>query len=153
MKVFRLSKKKYCNDLSGKGAEKTGGRWNSKGTAILYTCESRALCTAEIAVHIPMGIIPENYYLSIIEIPDSVKITQISIDKLPDDWITFPHSHSTQLIGDKFIEKKNSLILKVPSAVVSGDFNFLINPDHPEFKHVKLISTESFEFDKRLFKA
>ena len=62
MILFRLAKQKYSDDLSGLGAELTGGRWNNKGTRILYTSDSRALCTAEIAVHMPIGLIPKDYY-------------------------------------------------------------------------------------------
>ncbi|NQU32919.1 MAG: RES family NAD+ phosphorylase [Bacteroidetes bacterium] len=70
MIVYRLTKAKYSNDLSGKGAAKTGGRWNSKGIPVVYTCESRALCTSEIAVHTPLGILPLDYMLITIEISD-----------------------------------------------------------------------------------
>ena len=64
MIVFRLSKATYALDLSGKGAEKTGGRWNSKGIPMVYTSSSRALCTAEIAVHLPLGLVPSGYHLT-----------------------------------------------------------------------------------------
>ena len=70
MIVFRLSSSKYAKDLSGKGAEKSGGRWNSKGIALVYTGQSRALCTAEIAVHTPLGNIPLGYEIISIEILD-----------------------------------------------------------------------------------
>lgn len=152
MIVCRLSKEKYRNDLSGKGAEIAGGRWNSKSTAVIYTSESRALCTAEIAVHTPIGIIPENYYLAEIEIPDEIEIEEISISRLPADWNQFPHSHATQKTGNQFISDNKSLVLKVPSAVVQGDFNYLINPRHADFSKVKIKRTESFSFDERLFR-
>lgn len=71
MIVYRLSKEIYANDLSGKGAEIAGGRWNSKGSAALYTAQSIALCVTEIAVHIPLGILPRDYRLIHIEIPDT----------------------------------------------------------------------------------
>ena len=63
MKVYRLSKAQFANDLSGKGAELAGGRLNSKGLPMLYTSSSRALCTAEIAVHTPLGIVPTDYVI------------------------------------------------------------------------------------------
>lgn len=71
MIVFRLSKQMYADDLSGKGAEIAGGRWNSRSRAMLYTSQSVALCVTEIAVHVPLGIIPENYMLIHIKIPDN----------------------------------------------------------------------------------
>lgn len=151
MIVFRLAKSRYCLDLSGKGAEKTGGRWNSKGTSIIYTSESRALCTAEIAVHIPLGILPKDFNLVIIEIPDSVKVKKIILNQLPQDWNSIPHSGSTQEIGDAFINEQKYAVMKVPSALVPGDFNYLINPAHPDFKKIKIIDSVAFVFDQRLF--
>lgn len=152
MIVYRLSHKGYCNDLSGKGASIYGGRWNSKGKALLYTSDSRALCITEVAVHTPLGIVPVDYSLGIIEIPDDSRVQEIIPDQLPADWKSFPHSASTQLIGDQFILDKKNLILKVPSAMVPGEYNYLINPAHSEFSTISLLRTEPFTFDERLFK-
>lgn len=151
MTVFRLSKSKYSRDLSGHGAENTGGRWNSRGTPMLYTSQSRALCTTEIAVHIPLGIVPKDYEMISIEIPDSIKIAVLKTSELPDDWNSIPHGNSTQLIGDAFIREGKSLVLKVPSVVVPGDYNFLINPLHRDIAKISIITTELFSFDERLF--
>lgn len=150
MIVFRLSQEKYKEDLSGIGAELHGGRWNSKGRRLIYTGESRALCTTEIAVHTPLGIIPVNYFLQTIDIPDS-EILELDKTKLDSNWKAFPHVNSTKLIGNNFIDNSHALILKVPSAVIQDDYNFLINPSHKNFKKVKMISVEEFGFDKRLF--
>src|SRR3954469_14843542 len=103
MIVYRLSKGKLHSDLSGKGAELYGGRWNSKGVAMLYTSESRALAFAEIAMHIPVGIIPTDYHLISLQIPDTIRIEKLPATALPEDWRLNPHSNSTQLIGDQFI--------------------------------------------------
>ena len=152
MKVFRLSKQRYTSDLSGSGAGLTGGRWNKIGTKLLYTSDSRALCTAEIAVHTPIGIIPCDYYLITIEIPDSVEVFKPDTSSLPDEWKSFPHSEITQLIGEEFISKCEFLAMKAPSAVVQGDFNYLINPSHEDFDKIRIIDKEKFTFDGRLFK-
>ena len=77
---------------------------------------------------------------------------QISPANLSQDWRSFPHVSSTQAIGDKFISDAKYLVMRVPSAVVPGDFNYLINPSHKDFSKVKLLKTESFQFDERLFK-
>jgi len=151
MIVFRLSKTKYSHDLSGKGAEKAGGRWNSKGVALVYTGESRALCTTEIAVHTPLGILPKDFELVTIDIPDSIKIFELNLKVLPADWRSIPHSGTTQELGDQFIKAGKHAVLKVPSAVVPGDFNYLINPFHKDFHKVKIAKTEKFDFDGRLF--
>jgi len=150
MIVCRLSKSKYSSDLTGKGAERSGGRWNNKGVAMIYTGESRALCTTEIAVHMPLGNIPMDYEIIFIEIPDA-SISEFDITTLPEDWRSFPHPHFTREIGDQFISDTICLVLKVPSAVVPGDFNYLINPYHKDFSSVKIVEIGSFEFDVRLF--
>jgi RES domain-containing protein len=152
MIVYRLAKKIYCTDLSGTGAELTGGRWNFKGTRVLYTADSRALCMAEIAVHTPIGIIPRDYFLIMIEFPDETTGITIDDKSLPDKWNSFPYSQKTQKIGDDLIKGMEYLYIKVPSAVVQGDFNILINPLHKEFSNVKIVKTEKFDFDERLFK-
>jgi RES domain-containing protein len=151
MIVFRLAKSAYKNDLSGRGAELNGGRWNSKGTPMIYTCQSRALCVAEIAVHSPLGIIPKDYFLITIEIPDEYPILYIETHVLPENWLSMPHSHRTQRMGDEFITESKYLVLNVPSAVVQGDINFLINPLHPGIKEIKILNVEPFSFDERLF--
>jgi RES domain-containing protein len=151
MIVYRLSKLKYARDLTGKGSEKAGGRWNSKGIALVYTAETRALCTAEIAVHTPLGNLPTDYMLVSIEIPDTIKIKQLSSKSLPRDWKSFPHSHTTQEVGDQFIQDSLFAVLKVPSAVVQGEFNYLLNPNHPDFSQIKITGIEHFDFDERLF--
>jgi RES domain-containing protein len=152
MIVFRLCRSAWKNDLSGRGAEITGGRWNSKGTAMVYTSSSRALCTAEIAVHTPLGILPSDYMLVEIALPEDASIFEYPVKKLPVGWMSFPYDHQTQIIGDRFILDAKYLLMKVPSAVVQGDFNFLVNPRHPQFRLVRIVHSELFSFDKRLFK-
>jgi len=151
MKVYRLSKEKYKNDLSGRGAEIAGGRWNNKGVPIVYTSESRALCTTEIAVRTPLGMLPLNYFIIEIEIPEDLKILHLKLEDLPKDWKRFPHSNTTQIIGDTFIKEEKSVALKVPSVVVEGDFNYLLNPRHKNFHKIKITKTSPFNFDERLF--
>ncbi|NOX85800.1 MAG: RES family NAD+ phosphorylase, partial [Chlorobi bacterium] len=136
---------------SGKGAEKAGGRWNSKGAAVVYTSQSRALCVAEIAVHADLGIVPTGYELVTIEIPDTVGIYEIIPDELPPDWKSIPYPGTLQEIGDTLIRENKYLVIKVPSAVVQGDFNYLLNPAHPDFLKVKVLKTEKFSFDDRMF--
>jgi len=152
MIVYRLASKKYSNDLTGIGAEITGGRWNFKGTRVLYTADSRALCMSEIAVHTPVGIMPKDYFMITIEIPDYTKIAQLEIILLPKDWRKFPYSRLTQELGDDFLNKNEILYIKVPSAVVQGDFNILINPQHSDYNKVKILKIEKFDFDERIFR-
>ena len=152
MIVFRLSKATYAFDLSGKGAEKTGGRWNSKGVPMVYTSSSRALCTAEIAVHLPLGLVPGGYNLTTLEIPERLGFEEPDLNLLASGWKSFPYIRVTQQVGDTFIKNKKSLVMRVPSAVVQGDYNFLINPIHAGITEILVVKTELFIFDERLFK-
>lgn len=152
MIVYRLSKQAYIHDLSGRGAELNGGRWNSKGTAVVYTSSSRALAVLEVAVHTPLGFMPSDYFMATIELPDNAEIFRPGTAQLPEKWNSNPLIKATQQIGDGFVKANKYLALQVPSATVTGDFNYLLNPLHPDFKAVKIINTEFFEFDSRLFK-
>lgn len=151
MRVFRLSRRKYAEELNGRGAAKSGNRWNSKGVEIIYTAESRALAMAEVAVHLTLATLPGDYVMIEIEIPDSVKIKELKISKLSDNWNINPPDTETQKIGNEFIDSKKECVLKVPSAIVKGDFNFLINPHHKDLKKIKIIDISDFPFDKRIF--
>ncbi len=151
MIVFRISKGKYKEDLSGTGAEMYGGRWNNKGNKMLYTAASRALAMAEVAVHTPFGILPKDYFLITIEVPDSTKM-RISLKKLQGtNWDSHPPSSITQDQGDQFLKQNKYLYCEVPSVVVVGDYNILLNPLHEDFHKVKVIKVEPFNFDNRLF--
>lgn len=151
MIVYRLSKRKYAADLTGLGARMAGGRWNSPGVAIVYTSDSRALCTAEIAVHTGLGLLPADYQLVTIMIPDTAIISVIDPEKLPKNWRSFPYPPFTRIWGDQFIRENRHLVLQAPSAVVPGDFNYLINPAHPEMDKVEIVRIEEFGFDERMF--
>lgn len=151
MRVFRLSKRQYANDLSGIGAAKFGNRWNSKGTEIIYTAQSRALAMAEVAVHLTLSTLPKDFVMIEIEIPAPIKIDAISLNDLNENWNDFPHILQTQQLGDAFIQKNKFCVTKVPSAVVKGDFNYLINPHHKAISKISIVSISDFPFDKRIF--
>ena len=150
---YRFSRKEWGGDLSGKGAEMYGGRWNSKGVPVLYCSESRALAITEIIAYTPPGLIPEGYVLNIIEAPDNLGLLHIiPPESLPDHWKKYPHGKETKALGDALLKAKKHLLLKVPSALVQGEHNYLINPLHPEFPQVKLLEVLPFNFNERLFK-
>ncbi|HZH36302.1 MAG TPA: RES family NAD+ phosphorylase, partial [Flavisolibacter sp.] len=92
---------------------------------------------------------PKDYFLISVSVPDTAAILKLADTNMPPDWRSNPHSNSTQTIGDRFILESTYLILAVPSAVVPGDFNFLINPAHPQMKEVTIAHVEPFEFDSR----
>ncbi|MFV7235004.1 RES family NAD+ phosphorylase [Flavobacterium sp. ZB4R12] len=152
MEVFRLARKKYPIELSGKGASIIGARWNSKGTEIIYCAQSRALAMAEVVVHLSLAILPNDFVMLTIHIPDAVSIEILNPTVLKEDWNVFPCTFETPLLGDDFVKKNEACVMKVPSAVVKGDFNFLINPNHKDFNKIKIIGQNDFPFDKRIFK-
>ena len=151
MRVFRLSRKKYAKTLSGKGAAMFGNRWNSKGVEMIYTADSRALAMAEVAVHLSIAKLPKDYMMLEIEIPKSVSICELK--KRPKKgWNDNPPTSISQELGDAFIRDSAFGVIKVPSAVVQGDFNYLINPYHKDFKKIEIMSAATFPFDTRMFK-
>jgi hypothetical protein len=152
MEVYRLINKKHPIELSGIGAARFGARWNSKGTEIVYTAQSRALAMAEVAVHLTLATLPSSFLMIIIQIPDDIEVIDCNQKKLEIGWNEFPENTTTQIIGDAFIQKKEYCVMKVPSAVVRGDFNYLLNPYHSDFKRIKITHHENFPFDKRIFK-
>lgn len=148
MIVFRLTRAKYKDQLSGKGAALKGGRWNSPGFELIYCASNRSLAMAEVAVHLTIGTLPKDYVILEIDIP---KVNYTTVKDLPTNWNNFPHSTICRSIGDEFILASEHLILRVPSAVTQGDFNILINPSHKLFNKVKIKSANPFLFDRRLF--
>lgn len=151
MIVYRLLRKVHRDALSGVGAQAASGRWNSRGIPMVYTSPSRALCTAEVAVSLPLGIVPLDFDIITISIPDDIEVQEINPETLPPRWRLLPFDHKTQLIGDKFIVEGLYLVMKVPSAVIPGEFNHLINPKHQEIRLVEVIRREPYEFDERFF--
>lgn len=150
MRVYSLSKSKHARDLTGRGAELSGGRWNSKGSPMIYTSDSIALSTAEIAVRTTLGNIPEDYLLVVYEIPEK-SVRTLEVIDLPPDWKSYPHVPSTQRVGGRFLFENEFLVLRVPSAVVPAESNYLINPKHKGIKKVRLVKIEPYSFDERLF--
>jgi RES domain-containing protein len=152
MKVFRVEREKYLDTtLSGIGASMTSGyRWNSYNTKLVYTSESRALATLEVSVHLDLSEdLPSDRYYVEIEIPDNLTILEVYIDDLPDDWNAKPPTYSTQVIGDDFVLENQAAILKVPSSIVPQEFNYLLNPAHPDIKKIKVKTKTPMNFDKR----
>lgn len=152
MELFRLSQSKHGKTLSGKGASISGGRWNSPGVEVIYTAANRSLAMAEVAVHFTIATLPDGYMMMTILVPDNISISEVDTKELPTDWNQFPPLKATHAIGDRFIQEGKTCLLKVPSAVTQGDFNFLLNPVHAEFKKIKITGFDPFPFDNRIFK-
>jgi RES domain-containing protein len=150
MEVFRISREAYASGLVASGG---ANRWNQRDQYVLYAGSSRSLSTLELIVH-RNSIVPlDHYKVMVISIPDSDHhIKQIPTEALPGNWRTLLAYPMLQQIGANWYESKKTLVLKVPSAVIPKEFNYIINMEHPEFKNqIRLIRTEDFFWDDRLF--
>lgn len=153
MKVYRIEREKYLETtLKGVGAARTEGyRWNSLNTYIVYTAASRALATLEVGVHLDLNEdLPNDRFYVEIEIPEDIDILQLEITDLPKNWDSKPPSLETQIIGDTFVESAEYAVLRVPSSVVSPEYNYLINPKHRDANKIVVLSTECMDFDQRI---
>jgi RES domain-containing protein len=151
IKLYRICTTEHIADLSGAGARIYGGRWNNTGYPIVYTSGSRSLAALEFLVHVPMALAPDNLSIAEIIITDKVKRESITTKELASNWRGYPAPEQLAEIGTKWIKSKSSLLLEIPSAVVDKEINTLINPLHPDMKHVSLAQVEKFHFDSRLF--
>jgi RES domain-containing protein len=154
MKVYRIERARYVAEaLKGIGASKSKGfRWNSFNTSMVYTAESRALALLEIAVHLDLSEdLPNDRVVLSIEIPDDLPILWLDEKKLPKNWNIHPPTNITQQIGDQFVLQSKAAVLKVPSSIVSDEFNYLINPNHPDIKKIKIKEKKALAMDKRIF--
>lgn len=148
MKVYRITSKKYANDISGTGAAIFGGRWNKKGTPVLYTGESKEIALLETIVHTPPMLIPDLDILTF-EIPND-SITELKIKDLPKNWKNYPAPTILSYLAENWVLKRATIALKVPSCIIQSSHNYILNCQHSEYRKVKLISHEDFHFDSRL---
>lgn len=150
MTVFRISNVIYSDDISGTGAKLNGTRWNSKGVPALYTSQFISLAVLEMLVNTNFKDYSIALDLMYINLPETAVFDKIDLNNLKKDWKD--DFEYTRFIGDEFFKQNKSLILKVPSAVIQEEYNYLANPLHVDFKKIKVIKTKSFWPDERLFK-
>jgi RES domain-containing protein len=150
MKVYRISKCLYIDDLSGTGSASYPGRWHSKGTHILYTASSPSLALLESVVHISKIMIA-GYCMICLEIPDD-KIQEIKIADLPANWYINSSPDILKSYGNAFISENKFFALKLPSAIMPEENNLLLNPNHPDFKKVKVEYKRTIPIDERLLR-
>lgn len=150
MQAFRLCRANYPA-YDGEGARRVGGRWNSKGTRVLYMSENRALAVLEILVHLSASL-PDRYVLGAAGIPDNVAVEVLDESGLPANWPTLDprEQEPTRRIGDEWVAQQRSVVLFVPS-VILGERNYVLNPAHPDFQRIAFAEPVPFRFDMRLF--
>ena len=150
MFVYRIGKTRYANDLSGEGARLFGGRWNHKLTACIYTSESRALAVLEYTVNVNMEAIPRALSFTVIEIPSSSTIYTLTEDKLPGNWNESPAPAASKDFGTLLLKAAKTAIIKIPSAIITRECNYLLNPAHINSKAFKIVEISDFVYDVRI---
>ncbi len=151
-KAYRIVKPKFANTaFDGEGARLFGGRWNSKGVKIVYTSASASLATLETFVHLGIDARTVSHLLIEIDIPDEI-IIKLDPSQLPDYWSVNPTPEACQTIGNRWVASMKSAVLAVPSAIMKIERNYLINPEHPDFKNIIIEKGTSYVFDERMWK-
>lgn len=151
MRVWRLCKAEHAaTAFTGEGALLYPGRWHHAGTPVVYCSESRALAALEQLVHLHRNRLPPHLVCFPVEIPDDLPITGVRVQELPADWRAYPGPPELRDIGAHWAEAGETVVLQVPSAVVPGEHNLLLNPRHPEFRRLVIGGPEPFELDERL---
>ena len=151
MIVYRVGRSKYADDATGKGARLFGGRWNNKMIACVYTSESRALAVLEYTVNVNIDDIPRALSITVIEIPVR-KIKILNEGDLPGNWKHSPAPSSTKIFGSKLLLAAAEPIIRIPSTIIPAEFNYLLNPLHPESLKFKVIEISDFVYDVRIKK-
>ena len=142
-----------AQDLSGKGAEITGGRWNRKGLAVVYATGTASLAALETIVHFAAASLPLNRFLVRIDVPDDLwsarrTATAASLDV---GWNAVPAGRVSLDFGDAWLkDPAGSLVLEVPSVVVPEESNVLLNARHPQMKRVRATKLRLWQYDGRL---
>ncbi len=151
MKVYRITRKRYEQSvLSGEGGLRVASRWNHKGDAISYTSATRALSLLEMLVHMDMEDMRKmDLLICEIDIPDSVKIQSIPSKSLPEGWNRTPFTQAPQAYWHTFIAKKKAAVMRVPSIIIPQEWNYLIDPNHPDAKKISVNSCVPLTLDER----
>jgi RES domain-containing protein len=150
--AWRLLKTKHlAHAFDGEGARRHGGRWNSPGVPVVYVAESLSLATLEILVHVHDGAFLRTY-VAIRVTFDRKLVRVLEPSELPRDWMAVPLSTGARSMGDAWVSSGASAILRVPSAIVPGEHNYLINPSHPDVRHVRRDRAIPYRMDSRLLR-
>jgi RES domain-containing protein len=151
-RVYRILRKRYSKKpLDGEGAYQFGGRWSSTGTRLVYTAEHLSLAIIEYYIHIDPGDSPPDLVVVSADIPDSVSRRRVALSRLPSDWRHSPAPPALAAIGDSFAADRKSAVLIVPSVLAPSESNWLINPQHPDFRRIRVHPPEDFRYDARFF--
>ena len=149
MRVWRLVHSRHAADaFSGEGAAQYGGRFNSPGVPVVYTSGSLSLAMLELIVQVGS---PQRLH-DFVYLTANFDSTLLEIlrEPLPRGWDAQPHRARSQKLGDQWVEEGRSAVFRVPSVVAPGEFNYLINPHHPDFRSIEIGEVRRAPFDRRL---
>lgn len=149
MLVYRITLEKYSHALLASGV---AARWNSKEVRVIYAASSRALACLENVVHRTAMGLQSAFRTMLIEVPDTLPVKSIHKEDLTKDWYQFEQFPHTQMLGNAWADAMETAILRVPSATIAEECNYLFNPLHPDFSNIKLLRTEPLGFDARIKK-
>ncbi|HSZ55984.1 MAG TPA: RES family NAD+ phosphorylase [Tepidisphaeraceae bacterium] len=150
--AWRIVKAKFsARAFEGEEARRFGGRWNSRGTAMIYTAGSQALAVLEILVHLEASELLRHYRLIPVTF-DQRLVNVLDRRVLPANWGRRPPPASVRAIGDDWVASAKSVVLRVPSVIVPDENNYLINASHPQFRKLVIGSPRPFRFDPRLLR-
>jgi RES domain-containing protein len=151
--AWRVVKKKHKSTaFDGEGARLYGGRWTSVGRRAVYTSSSVALATLEILFHMGLQnrpLLVNSFVVYQVEIPESL-VAEIDPDALPSNWAAPIAPPQLSAIGDAWLDAREKPVLRVPSAVVLSESNFILNLEHPRFSRLRIGPEQPYAFDSRL---
>ena len=149
--VWRISHKKHIDTaVKGEGARRGRGRWNSPGTALIYTSATLSLAAMETLVSMEIENFG-NIFLAIgVKIPDNFPIKQLDESLLPSNWRDTPPPRVLASLGDRWFTSKSTAVLRVPSATIPHEYNYLINPLHPDFEKISIYPPQAFILDRKM---
>lgn len=140
-----------AHDMTGKGAELSGGRWNRPGTALVYASTSRALACLETVVHLAADALPLNRYLVAVSVPAAAWAAAAELDPgTLVGWDAEPAAKASLDWGTAWAKGKRSLLARVPSVIVPEEINVLVNPAHPDAAEAKAVKVRRWLYDRRL---
>jgi RES domain-containing protein len=148
MLLYRIGKTKYIEDLTGEGCLKGAGRWHLQGTRVLYTSASASLAKLEVLANAPD--LPKNRSLIVLKVPDTASILFVEPDQLPRNWYEYPYPAQLPMIAKAWIDARKYWIMRVPSAQLHSEYNYLLNPLHEEHSGIVVQSVQAHPFDPRL---
>jgi RES domain-containing protein len=148
--AFRIVKASLAGEaLGGEGASLYGGRWNSPGTEVVYTAQSESLAMLELLVHLGASDLLQRYVTMRVEFEREL-VQSVAPAALPARWRASPAPAELQVLGDRWASERRSAVLRVPSALVPRESNYLLNPSHPDFRRLVIGAPEPCTFDSRL---